>query len=102
MLKKFFCTFILIHAIIILLIAIVALGIGIWCYIDAEETKRLDAESVTLKEDLTIEFGKEAKVSDFLANLNGKLVSDNKIDTEKSVIKQIKDFLQIRIFKCFI
>jgi len=69
--------------IIIVLIAIVALGIGIWCYIDAEETKRLDAESVTLKEDLTIEFGKEAKVSDFLANLNGKLVSDNKIDTEK-------------------
>ncbi|MCI8519718.1 MAG: hypothetical protein HFJ51_06790 [Clostridia bacterium] len=69
--------------IIIVLIVLVALGIGAWFYIDAEETKRLDAESVTLKEDLTIEFGKEAKVSDFLANLNGQLVSDNSIDTEK-------------------
>lgn len=69
--------------IVTILIAVLALGIGVWFYIDTEETKRLDAESVTLKEDLTIEFGKEAKVSDFLANLNGELVSDNKIDTEK-------------------
>ena len=47
---------------IILLIAIV--GISTWIYLDIEENKRLDRESVTLKENLTIEFGKEAKISD--------------------------------------
>ncbi len=65
---------------IILLIAIV--GISTWIYLDIEENKRLDRESVTLKENLTIEFGKEAKISDFIASLNGTLIEDSKIDTE--------------------
>lgn len=69
--------------IVIILIIILGAGIGIWLYKEDKENKRLDAESVTLKEDLSIEFGKEAKVSDFIANLNGSLVSDNEIDTEK-------------------
>lgn len=68
---------------VIVLIIILGAGIGIWLYLEDKENKRLDAESVTLKEDLSIEFGKEAKVSDFIANLEGSLVSDNQIDTEK-------------------
>ena len=72
--------------IIISLIIVVIIGLivfCIWMYNEEQENKRLDAEAVTLKDNLTIEFGKEAKVSDFLENLNGTLFSDDKIDTEK-------------------
>ena len=68
---------------LIILIIILTAGIIIWLYHEQEENKRIDAEAVTLKDNLTIEFGKEAKVSDFLENLNGTLFSDEKIDTEK-------------------
>lgn len=67
----------------IVLILIVAIGIAVWAYIDNEETKKLDATSVTLKQELSIEFGKEAKVSDFIQSLNGSLVNDTVIDTER-------------------
>ena len=72
--------------IIISLIIVVIIGLivfCIWMYNEEQENKRLDAEAVTLNDNLTIEFGKEAKVSDFLENLNGTLFSDDKIDTEK-------------------
>ncbi len=68
---------------ILIIILIVATGTAVWVYIDNEETKKLDATSVTLKEELSIEFGKKAKISDFIAKLDGSLVSDNEIDTEK-------------------
>lgn len=68
---------------IIILIIIIAIGIGVWLYKEDQENKRLDAESITLKDNLTIEFGKEARVSDFIENINGSLVSDREIDTEK-------------------
>lgn len=82
---------------VIVLIIILGAGIGIWLYLEDKENKRLDAESVTLKQDLSIEFGKEAKVSDFIANLNGTLVNDNQIDTEKlGDVKVLFEYINIK------
>lgn len=65
----------------ITVLAIISIvGICIYTYLD---NKRIDAEAITLKKDLSIEFGEEAKVSDFLENLNGTLVKDNAVNTEK-------------------
>ncbi len=69
--------------IIIAVIVLIAVAVGIWIYLDSEENKKLDATSVTLKENLEIEFGKPAKVSDFIQNLNGELVQDKEINTEE-------------------
>ncbi len=66
----------------IIVIVATATGLLIWAYKEEQENKRIDAEAVTLKEDLTIEFGKKAKVSDFIQNLNGTLIDDYQIDTE--------------------
>ncbi len=89
-----------VSTIIIILIIIVIIGVTgfcIWMYNEEQENKRIDAESVTLKENLTIEFGKEVKVSDFLENLNGELVNDYKIDTEKLGDIQVSfDFINIK------
>lgn len=89
-----------VSTIIIILIIIVIIGITgfcIWMYNEEQENKRIDAEAVTLKENLTIEFGKEAKVSDFLENLNGELINDYKIDTEKLGDIQVSfDFINIK------
>lgn len=57
-----------VSTIIICLIIIVIISVTvfcIWMYNEEQENKRIDAEAVTLKENLTIEFGKKAKVSDF-------------------------------------
>ncbi len=68
---------------IIIIMLIILLGITFWVYKEHQENIRLDRESVTLKENLEVEFGKKAKVSDFIQNLNGSLVNDYEIDTEK-------------------
>lgn len=68
---------------IIILVVVLTIGIGFGIYKVNEENKRIDAEALTLKEDLTVEFGKKVKVSDFIENLNGSLLSDNEIDTEQ-------------------
>lgn len=69
-----------------ILIAVVTLSYAIaaqiWFYLDYEETKRFDATAVTLKNDLKTSFNQPAKVSDFIANLNGELVEDPAIDTK--------------------
>ena len=75
--------FLNIMIVLIIIIIIAVIGFWIWKYIDEQENKRIDAEAITLKENLTIEFGKKAKVSDFIENLNGTLFSDDEIDTEK-------------------
>lgn len=67
---------------IIILIIIITITIGICLYLNIKENKRIDAEAVTLSEDLTIEFGKKAKISDFIQNLNGTLLNDYEINTE--------------------
>lgn len=50
---------------------------------EATENRRLDAESVVLRDNLTVEFGSSAKVSDFLSSLNGELVDDFTIETNQ-------------------
>lgn len=66
----------------IILLIVIACGVGIWLYIDKQENIRIDAEAVILKTNLKIEYGDKAKVSDFIDNLNGTLLTDKEIDTE--------------------
>lgn len=65
----------------ILLLALIIIDIVI--IIDARETRRLDAISVSIKPDTTIGFAEDAKVSDFLEHLDGGLVEDFTINTEQ-------------------
>lgn len=66
---------------ILAVILIIATIIAALIIHDIEETKRLDATSVTLTEDLTIAFGEPAQVSTFIADLQGSMVNDFEIDT---------------------
>lgn len=75
--------FLNIMIVLTIIIIIVVIVICIWSYREEQENKRIDAEAITLKENLTIEFGKKAKVSDFIENINGSLFSDDEINTEK-------------------
>ena len=68
---------------VIVLAIILIAGISIWLYKEEQENIKIDAEALTLKEDLTVEFGEKVKVSDFIENLNGILIDDYEIDTEK-------------------
>lgn len=68
-------------ALAIVLLAIA--GVVAWRVWDAAEDERVDAVAVTLKDDLTVPFGKEVRVSDFLEDLQGSLVDDVEIDTER-------------------
>lgn len=84
-------------SIIILVIMVITIIIGIWTYLNIKENKRIDAEAVTLTENLTIEYGKKAKVSNFIQNLNGTLLNDYEIDTENLGKKQISfEYLNIK------
>lgn len=67
----------------VVLVVLVILGVGIWWVNDIRENRRLDAISVTLKPELTIEFGEDAKVSDFITELQGSMVDDFTIDTSR-------------------
>ena len=83
--------------ILLIIILIIIITIGIWLYLDIKENKRIDAEAVTLSEDLTVEFGKDVKISDFIENLNGTLLENYKIDTEYLGQKEVYfEFLNIR------
>jgi len=68
---------------IIILIILLIIGTIFWIYKENEENKRIDAEAITLKENLTVEFGKKVKTSDFIEKINGTLISDNEINTEE-------------------
>lgn len=79
------------------LIIIIVAGIGIWLYIDKQENIRIDAEAVTLKSNLKVEYGEKVKVSDFIENLNGTLLTDNEIDTENvGKVPVSFDFINIK------
>lgn len=67
----------------IILLVILAVGISAWLYYEEQENLRLDQEDFVLKENLSIEFGKKVKISDFIKTLNGTLLKDEEIDTEK-------------------
>lgn len=71
----------IITSIIIGVILLVFIIILIIVEIDRQETIRLDAESVVLQENLTVPYGQETHVSDFLAELKGELVEDKLINT---------------------
>ena len=82
-------------SIVILIIVLVIIFTTIFAI--NKENERIDREAVTLKKDLTVEFGDKVKVSDFLENLNGTLVNDNQIDTEKlGDIEVSFDFINIK------
>lgn len=66
-----------------IIVAVIGIGICIWLIAIEAENKKLDAEAITLKETLTIEFGKETKVSDFIQELKGELLEDQTISTDK-------------------
>lgn len=66
-----------------IIVAVIGIGICIWLIAVEAENKKLDAEAITLKETLTIEFGKETKVSDFIQELKGELLEDPTIGTDK-------------------
>ena len=68
--------------VVISLIIIIGISVLALLYFDEQANRRLDAESVHLKSDLRIEFGSEAKVSDFLESLNGSLVNDHTVNTD--------------------
>ncbi len=74
-------------ATIVLLIVLVFAG---WLIYDAVETRRLDQTSVTLRENLTVEFGESAHVSDFIAHLEGELVDDYLVNTETLGAQEIE------------
>lgn len=69
-----------------IVIVVLVIGICVWQY---QENKRMDAEAVVLKEDLTVQFGEDAKVSDFIESLKGTLIEDSEINTEKLGDRQI-------------
>lgn len=81
----------------IVVAVLLVVGVGLGIYFDVKENQRIDAEAVTLKEDLTVEFGEKVKVSDFLANLNGELVDDYIVNTENLGEQEVSfDFINIK------
>lgn len=76
---------ILITIIIINLIIISFGGIKLYNYIRVKNAKI----EVKLKEDLTLEFNSNKKVSDFIENINGKILDDYEIDSTKLGKKNI-------------
>ena len=72
--------------IVVILITVLVVGICFWQY---KENKKIEAEAIILKEDLSIEFGTEVKVSDFIENLKGSLIEDSQINTEQLGEKQV-------------
>lgn len=74
---------VIISIVIFVIILVLILGFIFWLYKEEQENKIIDAQALTLKEDLTVEFGEKVKVSDFIENLNGILLNNNEINTEK-------------------
>lgn len=70
-------TFFIVGTILILAIIITEIAL----LLDIRETRRLDAISVTIKPNTTINFGQPVHVSDFLEHLDGTLVDDYEINT---------------------
>ncbi len=64
-----------------IIIVVIAIAIGVFIFIDKENEKKEDAVALTLKDNLTVEFGSKVKVSDFIDDLKGELLEDNLIDT---------------------
>lgn len=88
--KKFFISIIISSVLITSIITIGIVRIK-------KENDQIDRESVTLREDLTVEFGKEVKVSSFIDKLNGQMLNDFIIETDELGTKEITfEFLNIK------
>ena len=70
--------------VIIILIGCLSYGgyLGYQRYQELERIRNAKVE-ITYKDDLTLEWNSEARVSDFIVSINGKIVEDNKINTKK-------------------
>lgn len=83
--------------IIIILLIVITIIVSILLYREKKENERIDAEAVTLKENLIVEYGANARVSDFIENLNGVLLNDYQINTEQIGKIEVKfEFLNIK------
>ena len=74
---------------IIGVISIIVVIIGIFVCIDKNKEHKEDAEALKLKEKLTVEFLENVKVSDFIEDLQGELLEDNKIETSSIGEKEV-------------
>lgn len=81
----------------LVVLGIILLGLCGWIIYVIAENRRIDAEAVTLQDDLTIGFGEPAQISDFLANLNGELIEDYSINTDTLGEQEVKfDYINIK------
>lgn len=73
----------LIVIIIAIILMLIIIGTIIYIIVDRKKEKEEDAVALTTKEDLTVEFLEKVKVSDFIENLQGELISDFNVNTTK-------------------
>ena len=71
-------------------IIIIAIIISIILTVNIQKEKAEDEVAVTFKDNLTIEFGTKAKVSDFIENIQGELIDDIEVDTGKLGMQKMK------------
>ena len=82
---------------IVILITVSVIGVCFWVHKEKQENIRIDAEAITLKEDLTVKYGDKVKISDFIENIKGKLINDKEINTEELGDIQVSfDFINIK------
>lgn len=68
---------------IIVCMSLIVIGLVTYFIVDMQKEKKEDAVALNLKEDLTVEFGSKANISDFIEELQGSLISDSNVDTSK-------------------
>ena len=74
---------------IVIILFIIGFIFGIKRYLDYQRIKNAVIE-ITYKEDLTLEFNTEKRISDYIESINGKLVDDYKIDSLKLGKQELK------------
>lgn len=67
---------------VISILILIVLAFCIFLVVDELQMRRLDKESVTLRDNLSVKFGQPTKVSDFITELQGSMVDDHEINTE--------------------
>lgn len=73
----------------LVMVAIILMVTG-WVVYDVAEDRRVEAVAVTVSENLTVPFGKEVKISDFVTANEGTALEDAVIDTEKLGEKRVE------------
>ncbi len=75
--------------IITIIILVFIIAIAAYIVIDKQNEKKEDERALTLKQDLTVEFASKKKLSDFIENLEGELIEDSVVSTEKLGVNRI-------------